>query len=357
MFFEKGWANTIAEARAGEALDTTTDENRLCQWKYFARTDLIASDKTLKCQDDVWVARKTRGALSPTSIRGRIRRLAARFGGKRVESFWSGLRDENFTLDVVKVALPEEREAKLAALHDSELTVGWYGSLREAQVHATLPSTPFECTLAEGREVAWRYYICTDLIASDKTLKCQDDVWVARKTRGALSPTSIRGRIRRLAARFGGKRVESFWSGLRDENFTLDVVKVALPEEREAKLAALRVQEQQVLEAREVKKHKIFQHRLSKIAFYTSPKAVEDLLRKKDDHFMRPRTFKYVPQRTQVEALTLQSNFFLHFLKVKNDYVQETKQDDVSGDFKEQQEHRVDSQRRARYESTEEVAL
>ena len=323
QYFATGWAEEIATKRDGAQMLTSIDENRLCQWKYFNRTDLISSDKTLKKQDSVWKSREERkNSLTPKSIRWRIQQLNKRFGGKRVDSFFAPIRDDNFTMDVIKVSLPEEREEKLQVLAASELEVGWYGSLRcLGRQERQLPAAPYDLAgKDENRLSVWRYYTRIDLIATDKTLPSQDQVWSLREKK-KMTTKSIRWRIQQLNARFGGKRVESFFAPIRDDNLTLDVIKVSLPENCAAFWAAIREHEQVEIVAREKRIAAMFELRSSRITFYKNRDMVTKLLAKKDAHFMRPRTpFKFLPMNggEEVTSLTLQSLFFAEFLKCSN---------------------------------------
>ena len=323
QYFATGWAEEIATKRDGAQMLTSIDENRLCQWKYFNRTDLISSNKTLKKQDSVWKSREERKILlTPKSIRWRIQQLNKHFGGKRVDSFFAPIRDNNFTMDVIKVSLPEEREEKLQALAASELEVGWYGSLRcLGPQERQLPAAPYDLAgKDENRLSVWRYYTRIDLIATDKTLPSQDQVWSLREKK-KMTTKSIRWRIQQLNAHFGGKRVESFFAPIRDENLTLDVIKVSLPENCAAFWAAIREREQVEMVAREKRIAAMFELRSSRIAFYKNRDMVIKLLAKKDTHFMRPRTpFKFLPMSVgkEVTSLTLQSLFFAEFLKCPN---------------------------------------
>ena len=320
QYFATGWAEEIATKRDGAQMLTSIDENRLCQWKYFNRTDLISSDKTLKKQDSVWKSREERkNSLTPKSIRWRIQQLNKRFGGKRVDSFFAPIRDDNFTMDVIKVSLPEEREEKLQALAASELEVGWYGSLRppcvrrKGQREATFDLAGKD----DDRLSVWRYYTRIDLIATDKTLPSQDQVWSLREKK-KMTTKSIRWRIQQLNARFGGKRVESFFAPIRDDNLTLDVIKVSLPENCAAFWAAIREREQVEALRREKRTAAMFSLRSSRITFYNNKEAVMKLLLKKDAHFMKLRApFKFLPMSggEEVTSLTLQSPFFVEFLK------------------------------------------
>jgi hypothetical protein len=119
--------STASTGKSDTMMDTSIDENRLCQWKYFVKTDIITVDKTTSKQKEIWKLRDEKGKLASKTILNRRRKLAKRFN--------CALPNETFFQECLKVASPEERDAKLLALQESELTVGWYGSLREDRVY------------------------------------------------------------------------------------------------------------------------------------------------------------------------------------------------------------------------------
>ena len=316
QYFAVGWMASLNNKEQDGTMDTSTDENRLCAWRYFKTTNIITLDKTTPTQNNVWESRATRGTLSSTTMERRRRTLAQRF--KCVPLTTSSL----FFQECLKIATPEQRGAKLLQLQEAELTVGWYGSLRADTVFVTpLPSTPFECSLVEGRQVAWRYYVRTNLIDTDTTTPKQNLFIAARVKRGPLSKRSIQQRIRSLTTHFNGTRGASFWSNVCDANFHLDVVKCASPDKTKDLLLQYQQEDRQICRAREERKQAMIVKRQSNIAFYANVAVVEALLLKKNLYFgQRKRVFKYmaIKKYNPVQDLTLDSTFFKECVQVNS---------------------------------------
>ena len=55
-----GWVGSLAESHCGIGLVTSIDEGRLAVWKYYTRTDIIATDRMLPRQAAVWASRRAR---------------------------------------------------------------------------------------------------------------------------------------------------------------------------------------------------------------------------------------------------------------------------------------------------------
>jgi hypothetical protein len=249
-------------------MDTSIDENRLCQWKYFVKTDIITVDKTTSKQKEQRKKKKDTSKKKKAKKKKKRRKLAKRFN--------CALPNETFFQECLKVASPEERDAKLLALQESELTVGWYGSLREDRVYKNgLPTNEFDCTLVEGRDAVWRYYTSNDIIATDKTTKKQNALIEARLKRGPLAKNIIQHRIRSLTKHFG-VRCEAFWSSVSEKTFHEDVIKVALPENRLTLLKTYQQKDEADSIAREERKKEIILKRQSKIAFYSNTSLVKE---------------------------------------------------------------------------------
>ena len=358
--YEKGWYASL-NVKDGE-VDTSIDESRLCQWKYYNNTTIISMDKMLKTQKDVWDNREHGHKMTRKQINSKRRRLATKFN--------CAPPSQHFFTECLKIALPEERALKLQTLKDSELTVGWYGSLRDVTLHSSLPAAPFDCTLPcdsnnERIKVVWKSNDDQNLIQQDKTTFLQDCTWKSRIRVGPYSKQKIQRRIRKIEQRFKdnakGSRVDAFWSTVTEENFDLDVVKVSKKENCQQFWNEWRQKEIVLLNELSNKNQALFASRIKHIAFYQTPGKVGELLRKKDAYFMNKKIVsKYVPSNTAraipLQPLSLKSDFFAHFLKRKNGAVVEIKNDDGSAEFVDAKK-RVDSEGRARFQSQEEVSL
>ena len=313
-FYQNFWS---AQKEDGSStMNTALDEHRLCQWKYFNKTNIVAEDKTSTQQDQVWKQRNEKPLAKNKKV-ARVHRLSKRFQ--------CAVPPTAFFQECLKVARPEDKSDKLAQLQALELSVGWTGSLRADQVHDTLPSTPFECSLIEGREVAWDV-LAIDIFAQDQTTPVQEATIAARLKRGPLSKYRVQHRIRQLATHFNGKRCERFWSNVTEKNFNEDSVKVALPENRAALL--VQYQEKDAADAllKEARTQKMIAKRQSNISFYSNRSSVEELLKKKHMYFTTmasTQNFKFLQTKTSNanQALTLDASFFVTGLRMKKNTV------------------------------------
>lgn len=113
-----GWIGSLAESHCGLGLVTSLDEGRLAVWKYYTRTDIIATDRVLPRQAAVWANRSARSVAlldDSKALARRRARLSKHFNGARCPA--------DFFTETLRVCTPADQPTLNAAHAELERTL------------------------------------------------------------------------------------------------------------------------------------------------------------------------------------------------------------------------------------------